>query len=638
MAEAVVMPTGTATNADSSLIGEGYDCDAIFRVIGERGKFQFTRSIALWVPTGIAAIAVFSFAFVGMNMHHRCAVYQCGELPGNSSFYDTRFASFESPVTLPDYILTAFGNASAADQAVADCRDVSSMADRFSGAATATANDTSPIAALADQEDKCSAFMDNASLGVVDEAQTCKHEDLVYDTQYVNTSIIQQFGFTCGHQFYRDLLNSAYMGGMLLGSLSLGMFSDRVGRLPSLMASGILVAVCGVVSALINNVYAYGALRIVTGMGGMGLYMSAFVMSVEMTTPKYAVLLSTVASLGWNIGELLFVFAAYFIRDWFPLQLVCFGPAAVVLFLWSVLPESPRWLASKGKFEKAEKVFHKIAAKNKRPLPNSVLEECGIMRHNERRLSATTKRMTANISAAATAPSSTGSQPAAGGKGPGMSSIVHPWPLGVRTCIMAYQWFSVTVAYYGISFALTELSGDPYLNFFLGALMSFPSIAINLLFVHVLGRRFILSVLQATAGFACLGAGLLTLYPDLAIVQTLLGLFGRFGSNCAFSIVYIYTIELYPTVIRSTAVGLCSTIARFGGVASMMLASLSQVWQPLPMVIMGALAVLGGALALLLPETTGVPLPETVQDALRIKERNNGFKPMKWSNRHHTVA
>jgi hypothetical protein len=43
---------------------------------------------------------------------------------------------------------------------------------------------------------------------------------------------------------------------------------------------------------------------------------------------------------------------------------------------------------------------------------------------------------------------------------------------------------------------------------------------------------------------------------------------GKFGAASAFSIVYLYTAELYPTVVRSTAVGLCSMMARIGGISA----------------------------------------------------------------------
>ena len=38
---------------------------------------------------------------------------------------------------------------------------------------------------------------------------------------------------------------------------------------------------------------------------------------------------------------------------------------------------------------------------------------------------------------------------------------------------------------------------------------------------------------------------------------------GKFGVAAAFAMVYLYTAELYPTSIRGTAVGACSTVARY---------------------------------------------------------------------------
>ena len=43
---------------------------------------------------------------------------------------------------------------------------------------------------------------------------------------------------------------------------------------------------------------------------------------------------------------------------------------------------------------------------------------------------------------------------------------------------------------------------------------------------------------------------------------------GKFGAAGSFSIVYLYTAELYPTVVRSTAIGMCSMMARIGGIAA----------------------------------------------------------------------
>ena len=66
------------------------------------------------------------------------------------------------------------------------------------------------------------------------------------------------------------------------------------------------------------------------------------------------------------------------------------------------------------------------------------------------------------------------------------------------------------------------------------------------------------------AGTAAIPAGFL----EDGAAKTTLALIGKFGASASFSIVYLYTAELYPTQIRSTAVGMCSMMARIGGVAA----------------------------------------------------------------------
>ena len=51
-------------------------------------------------------------------------------------------------------------------------------------------------------------------------------------------------------------------------------------------------------------------------------------------------------------------------------------------------------------------------------------------------------------------------------------------------------------------------------------------------------------------------------YLGLKAFSHLLTKSGKFGCAAAFAMVYLYTAELYPTAIRGTAVGACSTVAR----------------------------------------------------------------------------
>lgn len=45
-----------------------------------------------------------------------------------------------------------------------------------------------------------------------------------------------------------------------------------------------------------------------------------------------------------------------------------------------------------------------------------------------------------------------------------------------------------------------------------------------------------------------------------------LEMMGKFAVTTAFSIMYAYTAEVYPTVLRNTALGTCSMAARIGAI------------------------------------------------------------------------
>ena len=66
------------------------------------------------------------------------------------------------------------------------------------------------------------------------------------------------------------------------------------------------------------------------------------------------------------------------------------------------------------------------------------------------------------------------------------------------------------------------------------------------------------------SGMAAIPAG----FMEDGTPKTALALIGKFGASASFAIVYLYTAELYPTQIRSTAVGMCSMMARIGGFAA----------------------------------------------------------------------
>lgn len=57
-------------------------------------------------------------------------------------------------------------------------------------------------------------------------------------------------------------------------------------------------------------------------------------------------------------------------------------------------------------------------------------------------------------------------------------------------------------------------------------------------------------------------------FLDQFFVSITLEMMGKFAVTTAFAIVYAYTAELYPTVLRNTAVGTCSMASRIGSITA----------------------------------------------------------------------
>ncbi|KFP25462.1 Solute carrier family 22 member 13, partial [Colius striatus] len=94
------------------------------------------------------------------------------------------------------------------------------------------------------------------------------------------------------------------------------------------------------------------------------------------------------------------------------------------------------------------------------------------------------------------------------------------------------------------------------------------------------------------------------------IATTVLAIIGKFTATASFSTSYVYSAELFPTVVRQTGVGLCSMAARAAGILAPLIHLLDQYHHAIPIAIYGSAPVVGGLLCYLLPETRGVDLPD----------------------------
>ncbi|NXC46132.1 S22AD protein, partial [Penelope pileata] len=389
-------------------------------------------------------------------------------------------------------------------------------------------------------------------------------------------SLLTEFDLVCDRKDLNDISQSIYMLGLFLGAMIFGPLSDRIGRRPVVLISILLQGVFGLGIALVPHFYVYMAFRCVVGASVSGIMMTFLALATEWVGVSYRPRAVLASHCCFAIGQMILAGLSYGIRNWRLLEIVGSAPIFILfLFIW-VLPESARWLVTKGKIEEAKEYFQKAAAVNKRTIPPELLDQL--------------KRETQTKSGS-------------------ILDLLGKKHLRKVTLIMSCAWFVNSLVYYGLSLNVTNFGLDIYLTQLAFGAVEIPGRFGCIFILQWFGRKKSQAGLLLLSGLVCL---ILTVIPeDQPVVITVLATIGKFTASASFSSAYVYTAELFPTVIRQSGVGLCSMVARVAGIIAPLIRLLEQYHQVIPMAVYGGTTVLGGLLCFLLPETRGVDLADS---------------------------
>lgn len=389
--------------------------------------------------------------------------------------------------------------------------------------------------------------------------------------------------------------------GMFVGANVLSVLADRLGRRRVFLLNLLAYSLFSLLSAFSPNIEVFLVLRFLAGIGlGSELvlvdtYLAEFLPAA--VRGRYIAWAYTVGFLGVPVAALLggkLVAAQQIagIEGWRWLLVAGALGAVFVLWMRRVLPESPRWLESRGRHDEAEAVVRRIAARAGRPeAADTIL-----------------------VREAGTAPS--GAAPPRARSTREVLRIAFTGVYRTRTIMLFVFQILQTVAYYGFGtlaplvlvakgFEITESLGYAALSFAgypIGSLISVP-------LVERFERKYLIIASALAIGvFGIVFAAATT--PWLIVLA---GFLLTSASNVFSNSFHIYQAEIFPTAIRSTASGVAYSLSRGTSVV------LPFVAVPL-LASAGPVAVFGGSAVLIVvlcldvgllgPLTTGRVLEE----------------------------
>lgn len=338
---------------------------------------------------------------------------------------------------------------------------------------------------------------------------------------------------------------AALFCGLFVGTAACGFLADRFGRRAIFTYSLLWYVAANAVMAFQDTAFGVNMWRFVSGIGigveliTIGTYMSEL-------APKHlrgrafavcqAIGFSAVPVVAY-LSYLLVPIAPFGLDGW---RWVVLLGGASALFVWYFrrnLPESPRWLASKGRVEEADAVLKKleetVASQSSQPLPQPGPSEPVAKRAN----------------------------------------FVDMWkpPYRQRTLMLIIFHIFQTVGFYGFANWVPTLlvkQGITVTSSLLYTTVIGLAAPMGPLLGYWIADRFERKHVIVAMASVNIAAGLLFSQAGSAVQIVILGVFLTLAGNIISFTYHTYQQELYPTTIRARAVGFVYSWSRLSAVFS----------------------------------------------------------------------
>ncbi|XP_064092671.1 uncharacterized protein LOC135205685 [Macrobrachium nipponense] len=439
-------------------------------------------------------------------------------------------------------------------------------------------------------------------------------------------SIVAEWGLVCDRIWIKPWVMTSYQIGLVIGGLFLGFLSDRFGRRNLLLVCLTVVSCLGLALHFVRRLIVFLSLRFIQAFFVQGMYVTSWTLAAELWPPTWRCRALVAASVSRPLGIAMGALMSIFVQHWRAVQLAVSLPLLIsLLYCWNI-PESLRWLLTRGKTRRARLVSSQLARHNHLVLPPTVHAQL--------------EHLAAHVY-----------QDVPWGS---LVTLFKTPRLRKHTLIVVFAWFAVSMTdslfrndlpVFGddeeeASGAETELGrGEldkgrrPFqrstsvlgtrsdLGILLSAGVEGAAVILAAVLTTQLYRRAYLVIhlmLTAAASIVVISVTQLVKesWLDVQALATSLKFVAMLIAGGARVAVGVVSVEIAPTTARASAVGLCAAHAALGELLTPFLVLVAKMsYSSVPWLISAAVCLVAALLALLLPETSGTSLPDVVDEA-----------------------
>jgi putative MFS transporter len=384
------------------------------------------------------------------------------------------------------------------------------------------------------------------------------------------------------------LIGASSLIGIFLGAPVFGYLTDRFGRQRLFTLDIALLGLTGLLQAFVGEGWQLFLVRLVLGLAIGAEYAIGAPLLAEFVPAHGRGRRLALLQVNWYVGFLLAVVVGYVLLaldvHWRWILATGALPAAVTLIVRRGLPESPRWLMSRGRVTEAHQVVHQHLG------GDAYLQQYDLAAEDT----------------------------AVGG----WRTLFAP-RVRARTVFVCVFWACLVAPYFAIfTFAPSVLDsldlGDERAGtLFVNGIAALGSFAGFLAIQRLGSRRMLIGPFWIMAG-ALLVVGVWNGAPATVVILA----FSAFAFFNAVSgnMTAVYAPEVFPTDVRTSGVGLASAASRVGAAAGTWLlpVGLDTIGVGACMIIGSLICVIGAVIShLMAPETVGLALTRTSSAPLK---------------------